>query len=88
MTKKELEQLIDLKKEIKELEQSILKIQQMYIGDAPVAVDASKKIFHIFKEKQSFMDMIQCLQKNVPNIYMKKILLDDRRKKAAKEEKD
>ena len=43
MTKKELEQLIDLKKEIKELEQSILKIQQMYIGDAPVAVDASRR---------------------------------------------
>ena len=72
MTKKELEQLIDLKKEIKELEQSILKIQQMYIGDAPVSVDASKKIFHIFKGKQSFMDTIQYLQKSALNIYVKR----------------
>ena len=51
MTKKELEQLIDLKKEIKELEQSILKIQQMYIGDAPVTVDASKKNFPYIQGK-------------------------------------
>lgn len=48
-----------------------------------------KKIFHIFKEKQSFMDMIQCLQKNVPNIYMKKkycLMIGERKQQKRKKD--
>lgn len=88
MTKKELEQLIDLKKEIKELEQSILRIQQMYIGDAPVAVDASKKNFPYTQGKAIVHGYDPVLaEKRSKRLYEKKILLDDRRKKAAKEER-
>ncbi len=88
MTKKELEQLIDLKKEIEELEQSIQKIQQMYIGDAPVAVDASKKNFPYTQGKAIVHGYDPVLaEKRSKRLYEKKILLDDRRKKAAKEEK-
>ncbi len=88
MTKKELEQLIDLKKEIKELEQSILKIQQMYIGDAPVTVDASKKNFPYIQGKAIVHGYNPVLaKKRSEHLCEKKMLLDDRRKKAAKEEK-
>ena len=88
MTKKELEQLIDLKKEIKELEQSILRIQQMYIGDAPVAVDASKKNFPYTQGKAIVHGYDPVLaKKRSEHLCEKKMLLDDRRKKAAKEKK-
>lgn len=72
MTKKELEQLIDLKKEIKELEQSILKIQQMYIGDAPVTVDASKKNFPYIQGKAIVHGYNPVLAKSALNIYVKR----------------
>ena len=86
VTKKELEQLIDLKKEIKELEQSILKIQQMYIGDAPVTVDASKKNFPYIQGKAIVHGYNPVLaKKRSEHLCEKKMLLDDRRKKAAKE---
>lgn len=88
MTKKELEQLIDLKKEIKELEQSIQKIQQMYIGDAPVAVDASRKNFPYIQGKAIVHGYDPVLaEKRSKRLHEKKMLLDDRRKKAANEEK-
>ena len=45
MTKKELEQLIDLKKEIEELEQKIAQIEQMDISSTPVRVNASGQKF-------------------------------------------
>ncbi|MFG6367795.1 MAG: hypothetical protein K1W16_05120 [Lachnospiraceae bacterium] len=88
MTKKELEQLIDLKKEIKELEQSILKIQQMYIGDAPVAVDASRKNFPYTQGKKIVYGYDPILvEKRDRLLYEKRMLLYDRKEKAAEEER-
>ncbi|MDE7205295.1 MAG: hypothetical protein K2O91_26110 [Lachnospiraceae bacterium] len=88
MTKKELEQLIDLQKEIKELEQSILKIKQMDIGEAPVKVNASRQNFPYTQSKTTVHGYDPVLaDKRSRRLYEKRVLLDERKKKAAEEER-
>lgn len=88
MTKKELEQLIDLQKEIKELEQSILKIQQMDIGDAPVKVNASRQNFPYTQSNTIVHGYDPVLaDKRSMRMYEKRLLLDERKKKAVEAER-
>lgn len=88
MTKKELEQLTDLKKEIRELEERILKIQQMDIKSAPVKVDASGKNFPYIQGSVTVSGYDPAIAgRRDKMLYEKKILLDERRKNAEDEEK-
>ncbi|MDE5696594.1 MAG: hypothetical protein K2I96_04155 [Lachnospiraceae bacterium] len=87
MTKKELEQLMDLKKEINELEQSILKIEQMDIEAVPVKVDASSKNFPYIQGKMAVKSYNPVLANKRANLlYSKRVLLEERKSKAAAEE--
>lgn len=88
MTKKELEQLIDLKEEIKEIEQSILKIEQMDISSVPVKVDASGRNFPYIQGKMTVSSYDPALaDKRAVRLYNKKTLLEERKKKAAEAER-
>ena len=87
MTKKELEQLIDLKKEIKEIEQNILKIEQMDIGALPVKVDASGRNFPYIQGTMTVSSYDPALaDKRAARLYSKKVLLEERKKQAAEAE--
>lgn len=87
MTKKELEQLIDLKKEIKELEQGILKTEQIDIEAIPVKVDASRKDFPYIQGKMTVQSYNPVLADKRANLlYSKRVLLEERKRKAAEEE--
>ncbi len=87
MTKKELEQLIDLKKEISEIEQSIEKTQQMDIGAVPVKVNASKVNFPYIQGKVTVQSYNPALaNKRAAILYSKRVLLEERKKKAEAEE--
>lgn len=88
MTKKELEQLIDLKKEIEEIEQNITHIKLMDIGTMPVRVDASSQGFPYIQSKATVQGYDPRLaNKRDKLLYEKRILLNERKEKAAEEEK-
>lgn len=88
MTKKDLEQLADLKKEIRELEERILKIQQIDIRAVPVKVDASGKNFPYIQGSATVSSYDPAIAgRRDKMLYEKRMLLDERRKNAAKEEK-
>ena len=88
MTKKELEQLIDLKKEIAELEQCIVKIEQMDISSAPIKVNSSQKDFPYIQGFASVPGYDPVIaDRRARRLYEKKILLEERKEKAAQEEK-
>lgn len=88
MTKKELEQLIDLKKEIMEIEQNILDIKLMDIRTMPVRVDASSQGFPYVQGKATVQSYDPRLaSKRDKLLYEKRILLNERKEKAAEEEK-
>lgn len=88
MTKKELEQLIDLKKEIRELEQNIAKIERMDIGTMPVKVNASSQSFPYMPERVTVQGYdVKLADKRDILLYEKKTLLYERKEKAAEEEK-
>lgn len=83
MTKKELEQFIDLKKEIKEIERSISEIEQMDIGSVPVKVDASQRNFPYIQGKMTVSSYDPVLaDRRAVRLYNKKVLLEARKKKA------
>ena len=87
MTKEELEQLIDLRKEIKELEQSILKVEQMETGEVPVKVKASCQDFPYTQGRVSVKTYNPALaNKRDQLLYEKRMLLNERKEKAIKEE--
>lgn len=87
MTKKELEQLTDLKKEIKEIEQNISEIKQMDIGAVPVKVDASGRNFPYVQGKMTVSSYDPVLaDKRAVRLYNKKALLEERKKKAVEAE--
>lgn len=87
VTKKELEQLIDLRKEIDELEQSILKTEQMDIGAVPVKVDASRQNFPYIQDRITVKSYNPTLaDKRARLLYNKRVLLEERKKRAAEEE--
>lgn len=77
MTKKELEQLIDLKKEIKEIEQNIMKIEQMGTSSTDVK---ELIIVHGY-------DAVQTAQLN-QHLCEQKALLCERKTQVAKEENE
>lgn len=88
MTKKELEQLIDLKKEIGELEQSIARIKLMDIGIMPIKVNASSQDFPYIPGRVTVQSYNATLaDKRDRLLYEKKTLLSERKEKAAEEEK-
>lgn len=88
MTKKELEQLINLKKEIEEIKHTISRIEQMYIGEVPVKVDASYQNFPYIQTSMSVQGYDPVLaDKRDRLLYEKMILLEQRKEKAAEEEK-
>ncbi len=88
MTKKELGQLIDLKKEIVELEQNIAKIEQMDIKDTPIKVAASSQAFPYTQGRAIVQEYDPVLaDKRDRMLCEKKIILGDRKHKAAEEEK-
>lgn len=88
MTKKELEQLIDLKKEIRELEERILKIQQMDIKAVQVKVDASRKDFPYIQGRTTVSSYDPTIAgRRDKMLYEKRMLLDERRKKPLKKKK-
>lgn len=88
MTKKELEQLIDLKKEIEELEQKILKIEQMDISGTSIKVKTSMKNFPYIQSGATVHGYDPILaDKRARLLYEKKVLLDQRREDAETEEK-
>lgn len=88
MTKKELEQLIDLRKEIKELEESILKVEQMEIEGIPIKVKASYQDFPYIQGKISVKSYNPVLvDKRDRIICEKKMLLNERKQKIIEEEK-
>ena len=83
MTKKELEQFIDLKKEIKEIERSISALEQMDIGSVPVKVDASQRNFPYIQGKMTVSSYDPVLaDRRAARLYNKKVLLEARKKKA------
>lgn len=83
MTKKELEQFIDLKKEIKEIERSISELEQMDIGSVPVKVDASQRNFPYIQGKMTVSSYDPVLaDRRAVRLYNKKVLLEARKKKA------
>lgn len=88
MTKKELGQLIDLKKEIKEIEESILKIEQMDISSAPINVKASKKNFPYVQGHMTVPGYNPALADKRDRLLLeRKMLLDARKNKAVNEER-
>lgn len=88
MTKKELEQLIDLKKEIEELENNILKIEQMNIVSTPIKVNASSQSFPYVQSRVTVQEYDPKLaDKRFKLLCERKILLNERREKAVEEEK-
>lgn len=88
MTKKELEQLGDLKKEIEELEQNIRRIEQMDIETSPIKVTASGKSFPYTQGRVTVQGYNPKLaDRRDRQLYEKRILLGDRKHKAAEEEK-
>lgn len=87
LTKKELEQLIDLRKEVEEIEQSILKIEQMDIKEAPTKVNASYQDFPYIQGRVSVKGYDPAsANKRDRLLYKKRSLLDERKEKAIKEE--
>ncbi len=88
MTKEELEQLIDLRKEIKEIEQSILKAEQMEIEEVTVKVNASYQDFPYIQGRVSVKSYNPVLaNKRDRLLHDKKMLLDKRKEKAIEEER-
>lgn len=88
MTKKELEQLIDLKREIKEIEQNIMKISSMDIGVVPIKVDASRHGFPYVQSNATVESYDPRLADRRDRLlWEKRMLLNQRKEEAAKEEK-
>lgn len=88
MTKQELEQLIHLKQEIEELEQNIVKIESMDIQSVPIKVDASSQCFPYVQSRATVQEYDLALaDKRDRLLCEKKLLLCDRKEKAAEEEK-
>lgn len=88
MTKKELEQLIDLRKEIEELEQNIIKIKQMDIKEVSIKVSASSQSFPYVQGRVAVQEYDPALaDKRDRLLYEKRILLCDRKEKATEEER-
>lgn len=88
MTKKELEQLIDLKEEIDELERNIAKIEQMDIKDTPIKVAASSQDFPYTQGRAIVQEYDPVLaDKRDRLLCEKRVILSDRKHKAAEEEK-
>lgn len=88
MTKKELEQLIDLKEEIDELEQNIAKIEQMDIKSVPVKVDASCKGFPYIQGRATVQVCDpEYVNKKARLLFEKEMLLVERKERAVEEEK-
>lgn len=87
MTKRELEQLTDLKREIGEIEQNIAKIEQMDIKAVPIKVDASSKCFPYIQSRAVVQEYDPVLaDKRDRILYEKSMLLEERKRKAAEEE--
>lgn len=88
MTKKELEQLIDLKMEIEELEGKITKIEQMDISSVPIKVNASEQNFPYVRGRVTVQGCDPVLyDKRSRLLCENKMLLKEREAKAVEEEK-
>ncbi len=87
LTKKELEQLIYLKKEIEELEQKIAQIEQMDISSAPVRVNASGQNFPYVQGWATVQGYNPVLaDKRSKLLCENKMMLKERKESAAREE--
>lgn len=88
MTKQELEQLIDLKKEINEIEHDISEIEQTDTESAPVKAGTLGRNFPCVQYKKTVSSYDPALaDKCAAHLSNKRNLLEERKKKAHESEK-